>query len=84
MLASIMHHADFNFNDLLVCSCITGSKHNGPGLDQLFGFDFWIMVSILAGGGALLLLLICVLVICACRRCNQQKKELGKKTFHHF
>uniref|UniRef100_A0A673MLM8 Ig-like domain-containing protein n=1 Tax=Sinocyclocheilus rhinocerous TaxID=307959 RepID=A0A673MLM8_9TELE len=42
---------------------------------KLFGFDLWIMVSILAGGGALLLLLICVLIICACRSCKKQKKH---------
>ncbi|KAK2908494.1 hypothetical protein Q8A67_004331 [Cirrhinus molitorella] len=42
---------------------------------KLFGLDFWIMVSILAGGGALLLLLICVLIICACRSCNKQRKQ---------
>ncbi|XP_051982314.1 T-cell surface antigen CD2 [Xyrauchen texanus] len=44
------------------------------GLKTLFGFDFWIMVSILAGGGALLLLLISVLLICACRSCKQREK----------
>ncbi|XP_026120772.1 uncharacterized protein LOC113100119 [Carassius auratus] len=41
----------------------------------LFGFDFWVMVSILAGSGALLLLLLCVLIICACRSCSQSKKH---------
>ncbi|XP_058628310.1 carcinoembryonic antigen-related cell adhesion molecule 21-like isoform X2 [Onychostoma macrolepis] len=59
-------------SDSVPVSC---QKHKGLSFDKLFGFDFWIMVSILAGGGALLLLLICVLVICACRRCNQRKKE---------
>ncbi|XP_067260375.1 T-cell surface antigen CD2 [Chanodichthys erythropterus] len=48
----------------------------GPGLTKLFGFDFWLMVGILAGGGALLLLLICVLVICACRSCHQRTKRI--------
>ncbi|XP_039504178.1 T-cell surface antigen CD2-like [Pimephales promelas] len=46
----------------------------GPG-GKLFGFDFWVMVGILAGGGALLLLLICVLIICACKSCQQRTKR---------
>ncbi|XP_048053895.1 T-cell surface antigen CD2 [Megalobrama amblycephala] len=49
---------------------------DGPGLTKLFGFDFWLMVGILAGGGALLLLLVCVLVICACRSCHQRTKRI--------
>ncbi|XP_016380309.1 natural killer cell receptor 2B4-like [Sinocyclocheilus rhinocerous] len=59
-------------SDSIRVSCSTSKR---SGLDKLFGFDFWIMVSILAGGGALLLLLICVLVICACRSCSQRKKH---------
>uniref|UniRef100_A0A8C2H149 Ig-like domain-containing protein n=1 Tax=Cyprinus carpio TaxID=7962 RepID=A0A8C2H149_CYPCA len=39
-----------------------------------FGFDFWVMVGILAGSGALLLLLLCVLIICVCRSCSQHKE----------
>ncbi|XP_073698273.1 T-lymphocyte surface antigen Ly-9 isoform X3 [Garra rufa] len=61
-------------SDSITVSCTGGtSQESGP--RKLFGFDFWIMVGILAGGGALLLLLICVLVICACRSCKQQEKE---------
>ncbi|XP_051558777.1 T-cell surface antigen CD2 isoform X5 [Myxocyprinus asiaticus] len=48
---------------------------------KLFGFDFWIMVSILAGGGALLLLLMSVLVICACRSCKQREKHQRESTY---
>ncbi|XP_077061570.1 T-lymphocyte surface antigen Ly-9 [Siphateles boraxobius] len=48
---------------------------SGSGYSKLFGFDFWIMASILAGGGALLLLLICVLIICACKSCRQRTKR---------
>ncbi|XP_059409475.1 hemicentin-1-like isoform X2 [Carassius carassius] len=44
-----------------------------------FGFDFWIMVSILASSGALLLLLLCVLIICACRSCSQSKQQDEKE-----
>ncbi|XP_056114576.1 T-cell surface antigen CD2-like [Rhinichthys klamathensis goyatoka] len=47
----------------------------GSGYGKLFGFDFWVMLGILAGGGALLLLLICVLIICACRSCRQRTKR---------
>ncbi|XP_051744005.1 T-cell surface antigen CD2 [Ctenopharyngodon idella] len=56
-------------SDSITVSC------KGPGLTKLFGFDFWLMVGILAGGAALLLLLICVLVICACRSCHQRTKR---------
>ncbi|KAM9462671.1 uncharacterized protein cd2 isoform 1-T2 [Clarias gariepinus] len=42
----------------------------------LFGFDFWIMVSILAGGGGLVLLLTIVLVTVACRSCKRKEKQL--------
>ncbi|XP_016396732.1 T-cell surface antigen CD2-like isoform X2 [Sinocyclocheilus rhinocerous] len=59
-------------SDSVTVSCTTGE---GSGPRKLFGFDLWIMVSILAGGGALLLLLICVLIICACRSCKKQKKH---------
>ncbi|XP_026120764.1 T-cell surface antigen CD2-like [Carassius auratus] len=65
----------------------TGSK-GGSESGKLFGFDLWIMVSILAGGGCLLLLLICVLLICACRSCKKQKQheqdeeELRLRIFH--
>ncbi|KAF5895152.1 T-cell surface antigen CD2-like [Clarias magur] len=41
----------------------------------LFGFDFWIMVSILAGGGGLVLLLTVVLVTVACRSCKRKEKQ---------
>ncbi|XP_026120773.1 hepatocyte cell adhesion molecule-like isoform X1 [Carassius auratus] len=51
----------------------TGESVPGP-RKNLFGPDFWVMVSILAGGGTLLLLLICILIICACRSCSQLKK----------
>ncbi|XP_052401642.1 carcinoembryonic antigen-related cell adhesion molecule 5 isoform X1 [Carassius gibelio] len=72
---------------------ITSCTDTGPGSTdgtkpKLFGFDLWIMVSILAGGGCLLLLLICVLLICACRSCKKQKQheqdeeELRLRIFH--
>ncbi|MCJ8738779.1 hypothetical protein PDJAM_G00039780 [Pangasius djambal] len=41
----------------------------------LFGFDFWIMVGILAGGGGLVVLLIIVLVTVACRACKRKEKR---------
>ncbi|KAI4886139.1 hypothetical protein NFI96_015288 [Prochilodus magdalenae] len=44
--------------------------------DKLFGFDFWIMVGILAGGGGLVLLLMIVLVTCACQSCKRREKHL--------
>ncbi|XP_056319489.1 hemicentin-2 [Danio aesculapii] len=47
----------------------------------LFGFDFWIMIGILAGGGALLLLLCSVLICCACRRCRHKKHRLDAEEF---
>ncbi|XP_043104778.1 uncharacterized protein si:ch211-132g1.6 isoform X1 [Puntigrus tetrazona] len=53
----------------------TGAPGEALFPSTLFGFDFWIMVSILAGGGALLLLLICVLIICACRSCRRREKH---------
>ncbi|ROI62456.1 T-cell surface antigen CD2 [Anabarilius grahami] len=59
-----------NKSESITVSC------DGPGLTKLFGFDFWLMVGILAGGAALLLLVICVLVICACRSCHQRTKRL--------
>ncbi|XP_050958858.1 neural cell adhesion molecule 1-B isoform X1 [Labeo rohita] len=60
-------------SDSITVSCATGES-SGP--RKLFGFDFWIMVSILAGSGALLLLLICVLVFSSqCK--NHQKDERG-------
>ncbi|XP_059409480.1 carcinoembryonic antigen-related cell adhesion molecule 1-like [Carassius carassius] len=65
----------------------TGST-DGTKPRTLFGFDLWIMVSILPGGGSLLLLLICVLLICACRSCKKQKQheqdedELRLRIFH--
>ncbi|KAK2866658.1 hypothetical protein Q7C36_002714 [Tachysurus vachellii] len=43
--------------------------------NTLFGFDLWIMVSILAGGGTLVLLLIIVLVTLSCRSCKRKEKH---------
>lgn len=43
--------------------------------DTLFGFDFWTMVSILAGGGGLVLILFIVLVTVSCRACKRRKKH---------
>ncbi|KAK3559305.1 hypothetical protein QTP86_012712 [Hemibagrus guttatus] len=43
--------------------------------DTLFGFDFTLMVSILAGGGGLVLVLIIVLVSLACRSCKRREKH---------
>uniref|UniRef100_A0A8C1ZPW5 Ig-like domain-containing protein n=1 Tax=Cyprinus carpio TaxID=7962 RepID=A0A8C1ZPW5_CYPCA len=60
-------------NSITSCSDTVPTGDSGP--RKLFGFDFWIMVSILAGGGSLLLLLICVLVICACRSCKTQRQH---------
>ncbi|KAF4119124.1 T-cell surface antigen CD2-like [Onychostoma macrolepis] len=60
-------------SDSVTVSCPTGEGVPGP--RKFFGFDFWIMVSILAGSGALLLLLICVLIICTCQSCSQRKKH---------
>uniref|UniRef100_A0A9J7ZAP7 Ig-like domain-containing protein n=1 Tax=Cyprinus carpio carpio TaxID=630221 RepID=A0A9J7ZAP7_CYPCA len=60
-------------NSIMSCSDTGPGGDSGP--RKLFGFDFWIMVSILAGGGSLLLLLICVLVICACRSCKTQRQH---------
>ncbi|RXN14653.1 T-cell surface antigen CD2-like isoform X1 [Labeo rohita] len=74
-------------SDSFTVTC-TGGTSDGSGRRKLFGFDFWIMVSILAGGGTLLLLLICVLIICACRSCKKQKNleqdedELRLRVFH--
>ncbi len=62
----------------------TGATGESSVPRKLFGFDFWIMVSILAGGGALLLLLICVLIICACRSCNRKKHEQGKRRLYRL
>ncbi|KAL6481396.1 hypothetical protein MHYP_G00094760 [Metynnis hypsauchen] len=42
----------------------------------LFGFDFRIMVGILAAGGVLVLVLMIVLVTCACQSCKRQEKRL--------
>ncbi|KAL1282853.1 hypothetical protein QQF64_001656 [Cirrhinus molitorella] len=61
-------------SDSITVSCTSDTGENLTER-KLFGLDFWIMVSILAGGGALLLLLICVLIICACRSCNKQRKQ---------
>ncbi|XP_051560625.1 proline-rich protein 7-like [Myxocyprinus asiaticus] len=63
----------------------SGKSSVGP---ELFGFDFWMMVSILAGGGALLLLLLSVLVICACcsykrrEKHQQDEEELRQRNLH--
>ncbi|XP_060796289.1 T-cell surface antigen CD2-like [Neoarius graeffei] len=43
--------------------------------NTLFGFDFWIMVSILAGGGTLVLILFIVLVTASCRACKRKRKH---------
>ncbi|KAL7845925.1 hypothetical protein AOLI_G00241170 [Acnodon oligacanthus] len=43
----------------------------------LFGFDFRIMVGILATGGFLVLVLMIVLVTCACQSCKRQAKRLA-------
>ncbi|XP_056114579.1 T-cell surface antigen CD2-like [Rhinichthys klamathensis goyatoka] len=48
---------------------------SGSGFDKLFGFNFWVMVGILAGGGAILLLLICVLIICVFKRCQKHQRQ---------
>ncbi|XP_052401643.1 carcinoembryonic antigen-related cell adhesion molecule 5 isoform X2 [Carassius gibelio] len=69
-------------------SCFIGTTVKGelgsttkvvPVPRTFFGFDFWVMVSILAGSGALLLLLLCVLIICACRSCRQSKQQDEKE-----
>ncbi|KAM9835943.1 uncharacterized protein ACBR49_019619 [Aulostomus maculatus] len=44
---------------------------------SLFGLDFWIMVSILAGGGGLVLLLIITVIVCCIR--NSRKKRARVK-----
>ncbi|MCJ8738787.1 hypothetical protein PDJAM_G00039770 [Pangasius djambal] len=41
----------------------------------LSGFDFWLMLGLLAGGGGLVLLLIIVLVTVACRACKRREKQ---------
>uniref|UniRef100_A0AAY5EK78 Ig-like domain-containing protein n=1 Tax=Electrophorus electricus TaxID=8005 RepID=A0AAY5EK78_ELEEL len=47
--------------------------------DKLFGFDFWVMLALLAGGGGLVILLIILLITCAWQRCKQQeKRQQGK------
>ncbi|XP_026861934.2 T-cell surface antigen CD2-like isoform X1 [Electrophorus electricus] len=43
--------------------------------DKLFGFDFWVMLALLAGGGGLVILLIILLITCAWQRCKQQEKR---------
>ncbi|KAK3529478.1 hypothetical protein QTP70_031723, partial [Hemibagrus guttatus] len=43
--------------------------------DTLFGFDFTLMVGILAGGGGLVLALIILLVSLACRSCKRREKH---------
>ncbi|XP_026060501.1 T-cell surface antigen CD2-like [Carassius auratus] len=58
-------------SDSITVSCDPGPRL----LPRLFSFDFWVMVSILAGSGALLLLLLCVLIICACQSCRQSKQH---------
>lgn len=50
--------------------CCPGSK-----TPLLFGFDLWIMVSILGGGGTLVLLLIIILITLACRSCKRKAKQ---------
>uniref|UniRef100_A0A673JRE3 Ig-like domain-containing protein n=1 Tax=Sinocyclocheilus rhinocerous TaxID=307959 RepID=A0A673JRE3_9TELE len=54
---SVSNPVSYHQSDSVTVSC-----EGDPGPPKLFGFDFWIMVSILAGSGALLLLLICVLL----------------------
>uniref|UniRef100_A0A3B1J2N5 Ig-like domain-containing protein n=1 Tax=Astyanax mexicanus TaxID=7994 RepID=A0A3B1J2N5_ASTMX len=50
--------------------------------DRLWGFERWIMITILAGGGSLVLVLMIVLVICACQSCKRREKHLqGKSAF---
>ncbi|XP_016372080.1 natural killer cell receptor 2B4-like [Sinocyclocheilus rhinocerous] len=65
---SVSNPVSYHQSDSVTVSCPTGEGDPGP--PKLFGFDFWIMVSILAGSGALLLLLICVLLFS-----NQRKKH---------
>ncbi|XP_026120766.1 T-cell surface antigen CD2-like isoform X2 [Carassius auratus] len=69
-------------------SCFIGTTVKGelgsttkvvPVPRTFFGFDFWVMVSILASSGALLLLLLCVLIICVCRSCSQSKQQDEKE-----
>ncbi|XP_026060474.1 T-cell surface antigen CD2-like [Carassius auratus] len=72
----------------VLCTGTGPGSTDGTKPRTLFGFDLWIMVSILAGGGCLLLLLICVLLFCACRSCKKQKQheqdeeELRLRIFH--
>ncbi|KAJ8003840.1 hypothetical protein DPEC_G00152580 [Dallia pectoralis] len=42
---------------------------------ELFGFDFRIMVGILAGGGGLVLFLILIILVCCCRRQRRRRCE---------
>uniref|UniRef100_A0A672RP34 Ig-like domain-containing protein n=1 Tax=Sinocyclocheilus grahami TaxID=75366 RepID=A0A672RP34_SINGR len=65
---SVSNPVSYHQSDSVTVPCPTGEGDTGP--PKLFGFDFWIMVSILAGSGALLLLLICVLLFS-----NQRKKH---------
>ncbi|KAL7852797.1 hypothetical protein SRHO_G00185820 [Serrasalmus rhombeus] len=53
--------------------CIPESKLENK---TLFGFDFRIMVGVLATGGFLVLVLLIVLVTCACQSCKRQEKRL--------
>uniref|UniRef100_A0A671NLW0 Ig-like domain-containing protein n=1 Tax=Sinocyclocheilus anshuiensis TaxID=1608454 RepID=A0A671NLW0_9TELE len=72
---SVSNPVSYHQSDSVTVSC-----EGDPGPRKLFGFDFWIMVSILAGSGALLLLLICVLLFS-----NQRKKhQKGKRCLHHL
>ncbi|KAG7324851.1 hypothetical protein KOW79_011167 [Hemibagrus wyckioides] len=58
-----------NTSDEVEAACTTSQQ-------TLFGFDFTLMVGILAGGGFLVLLLITVMVTLACRSCKRKEKHL--------
>uniref|UniRef100_A0A671NJV6 Ig-like domain-containing protein n=1 Tax=Sinocyclocheilus anshuiensis TaxID=1608454 RepID=A0A671NJV6_9TELE len=75
---SVSNPVSYHQSDSVTVSCKSVFFLTCP--RKLFGFDFWIMVSILAGSGALLLLLICVLLFS-----NQRKKhQKGKRCLHHL
>ncbi|KAG9262146.1 T-cell surface antigen CD2-like [Astyanax mexicanus] len=63
------------------------SSENREDDDMLWGFERWIMITILAGGGSLVLVLMIVLVICACQSCKRREKHLQDEEefkLHHF
>ncbi|XP_049325241.1 T-cell surface antigen CD2 isoform X2 [Astyanax mexicanus] len=74
-------------NKFILTATKCKSSENGEEGDMLWGFERWIMITILAGGGSLVLVLMIVLVICACQSCKRREKHLQDEEefkLHHF